>query len=124
MDIAAGFMHPAVERVAQVSSPIDLGPRLQDGRHLASVACSQCHGTDLNGGRGAPGHDLMVKGGYNRQQFRTLMREGTTSGGRDIDPMSVVARASFSHFTDAEIDALFDYLDARDVALAKPAPKP
>ena len=31
--------------------------------------------------------------------------------------MSETARLSFSHFTDAEVDALYDYLDARDVRL-------
>ncbi len=123
VDLALGFMHPEVDRIAAARPPIDLGPRYESGRHLAAVACGQCHGTDLSGGRGAPGPDLMVRGGYSRGQFHTLMREGETPSGRELDPMSLVARLSFSHFSDAEIDALYDYLDARDVRLGKtPAP--
>ena len=120
VDLALGFMHPEVDRIAAARPPIDLGQRYEAGRHLAAVACGQCHGTDLAGGRGAPGPDMMVRGGYTRAQFHTLMREGETPSGRELDPMSLVARLSFSHFTDAEIDALYDYLDARDVRLAKP----
>ncbi len=119
VDLALGFMHPEVDRIAAARPPLDLGPRYESGRHLAAVACGQCHGTDLSGGHGAPGPDLMVRGGYNRTQFHTLMREGETPSGRELDPMSLVARLSFSHFTDTEIDALFDYLDARDVRLGK-----
>ena len=120
VDLAVGFMHPEVDRIAVARPPLDLGPRYASGRHLAAVSCGQCHGTNLSGGHGAPGPDLMVRGGYNRTQFHTLMREGETPSGRDLDPMSLVARLSFSHFTDAEIDALYDYLDARDVRLGKP----
>jgi hypothetical protein len=28
--------------------------------------------------------------------------------------MTETARSNFSHFTDAEVDAIYDYLDARD----------
>jgi mono/diheme cytochrome c family protein len=122
VDIAVGFLRPEVDRIRAARPPLDLGPATSAGRHLAMVACSQCHGTDLAGGHGAPGPDLMVRGGYSRAQFQALMRKGETVEGRDLEPMSQVARASFSHFTDAEIDQVYAYLDARDVALAKPPP--
>ena len=121
VDIAVGFMHPEVDRIKAGRPPVDLGPATSAGRHLAAAACGQCHGTDLSSGHGAPGPDLMVRGGYSRAQFQTLMRKGETPEGRELDPMSQVARSSFSHFTDAEIDQIYAYLDARDVALAKPA---
>jgi mono/diheme cytochrome c family protein len=123
VDLAVGFMHPEVNRIAGAPRPIDLGPRLEPGRHLAALACAQCHGTDLSSGHGAPGPDLMVRGGYTRAQFHTLMRTGQTPSGRELDLMSETARLSFSHFTDAEIDALYDYLYARDVRLDAAPPK-
>ncbi len=125
VDMAVGFMHPEVGRIAGARAPIDLGPSYQAGRHLAAVACGQCHGTDLSSGHGAPGPDLMVRGGYSRAQFHTLMRTGETPSGRELGLMSETARSSFSHFTDAEVDALYSYLDARDVRLdSKPPAKP
>ena len=122
VDLAVGFMHPEVGRIAGAHAPIDLGSRYAAGRHLAALSCGQCHGTDLSSGHGAPGPDLMVRGGYSRTQFHALMRTGATPSGRELGLMSETARSSFSHFTDAEIEALYDYLDARDVRLDAPPP--
>lgn len=117
-DLALGFGHTEVERIAAAKPPMDLGPRFAAGRHLAAVACGQCHGTDLSSGHGAPGPDLMVHSDYSRRQFHALMRDGDSPTGRDLELMSPTARASFSHFSDAEIDEIYDYLDARDLKLA------
>ena len=122
VDLAVGFMHPEVGRISGARPPIDLGLRFQAGRHLAAISCGQCHGTDLAGGHGAPGPDMMVRGGYSRAQFHALMRTGDTPAGRELGLMSETARASFVHFTDPEIDAIYDYLDARDVRLDGPKP--
>jgi mono/diheme cytochrome c family protein len=121
-DMTAGWMHPEAARLSGVERPIDLGPRYAQGRHLAAMACGQCHGTDLSSGHHAPGPDLMVRGGYSRAQFHTLLRTGETPSGRELDLMSETARLSFSHFSDAEIDALYDYLFARDVKLDAAGP--
>ena len=75
-----------------------------------------------SGGHGAPGPDLMVRGGYSLAQFRALMHDGETPAGRELGLMSLTARQSFSHFTDAEVGALYAYLAARDVKLG-PAQK-
>ena len=122
VDLAVGFMHPEAGRIAGAPRPLDLGPQFEAGRHLASLACAQCHGTDLTGGHGAPGPDLMVRGGYSLAQFRALMHDGETPAGRELGLMSLTARQSFSHFTDAEVGALYAYLAARDVKLG-PAQK-
>ena len=122
VDLAVGFMHPQAGRIAGAPRPLDLGPQFEAGRHLASLACAQCHGTDLTGGHGAPGPDLMVRGGYSLAQFRALMHDGETPAGRELGLMSLTARQSFSHFTDAEVGALYAYLAARDVRLG-PAQK-
>lgn len=117
VDLAVGFMHPEAGRVADARRPIPVGPAFEAGRHLAALSCGQCHGTDLSSGHGAPGPDLMVRGGYSLKQFRALMRSGETPSGLELDLMSETARLSFSHFTDPEINALYAYLYARDVRL-------
>lgn len=117
-DLAAGIMHTEPERIAAARPPMDLGPRFETGRHLASVDCGQCHGTNLSGRHGAPGPDLEVRGDYSRRQFHVLMRQGDTTSGHELELMSSVAQASFSHFSDAEIDAIYDYLNARDLRLS------
>jgi cytochrome c553 len=116
-DLAAGLLHTETQRAAAAKPPLDLGPRLEAGRHLAALACGQCHGPDLSGGHHAPGPDLTVRGDYDRRQFHALMREGETPSGRDLDLMSATARTSFSHFSDGEIDEIYDYLNARDLRL-------
>ena len=54
---------------------------------------------------------------YDRARFRTLMRTGATADGDSFGLMPRTARTFFSHFSDGEIDAIYDYLDARDQAL-------
>jgi mono/diheme cytochrome c family protein len=113
-NLLAGVFKTAVGRLADAKPPLDAGPRFALGRHLASLACGQCHGTDLGGGRGLPGPDLTVQGYYDRSQFLTLLRTGVAVDDGDMALMSRTARMSFSHFTDNEINAVFDYLEARD----------
>lgn len=95
--------------------PLDLGEQTAPGRYLASIACAGCHGLDLKGRDRflfvSP--DLLVVGGYEREDFRNFMRTGTAVGGRTLPFMSNEAVKEFTHFTDAEIDALYDYLRAR-----------
>jgi hypothetical protein len=57
--------------------------------------------------------DLNVVGAYSRADFRRLMRTGVATGGRQVGLMSEVARGRYAHFTDAEVDAIYDYLAAR-----------
>ena len=116
-NLVAGVFRPETQKLVQARPPLDAGPRLAWGRRVAGVACGQCHGTDLGGARGAPGPDLTVHGYYDRRQFHTLMRTGVAVDDVDMALMSRTAIASFSHFSDGEIDAIYDYLDARDQAL-------
>ncbi len=112
-NIAAGLFKVEAQRLADAKPPLDAGPAFAPGRHLAQVACGQCHGTDLGGG-GGPGPDLTVLGYYDRAQFHTLMRTGESIDDDDMVLMSRTARMNFSHFSDSQIDAIFDYLQARD----------
>ncbi len=113
VNLARGVLQTEVERVAEAKPPIAAGPAVEGGRHLAAVACGQCHGADLNGGPGQPGPDLTVNTYYDRVQFHALMHDK----GRPAENMGLMtqtALTSFTHFTDGEIDAIYDYLMARD----------
>ncbi|MGA0603441.1 c-type cytochrome [Caulobacter sp. KR2-114] len=102
------------DRVARRRPPADPGPAVAEGRHLASVACSQCHGADLAGGQALPGPDITVNGYYDRAQFHRLLRTGDGRTEHDLGVMALTARSNLSHFSDAEIDAIYDYLIQRD----------
>ena len=85
------------------------------GRHLAQVACSECHGLDFAGypDEGTPG--LVVAKAYSAGEFERLMRTGTTKAGGESASglMSRVARGRFAAFTDEEITAIKAFLDRR-----------
>lgn len=85
------------------------------GRHLALVACSECHGMDLAGfpDEGTPG--LVVAKAYDEAEFARLMREGITKAGGESASgmMSNVARDRFAALTDQEVAALKAFLDQR-----------
>jgi cytochrome c553 len=116
-DIASGNYKPAVLMVKDFAKkqPVDLGPRYSLGRYIASTTCEECHNSDLTGKGGAPNPpNLIVVGGYTRDQFETLMTKGIPVGGRKLNPMmSGVAVTRFSHLTPHERDALYAYLRAR-----------
>jgi mono/diheme cytochrome c family protein len=85
-------------------------------RYIVRATCGECHGIDLKGRTQSPDEvvpDLIVAGAYSRDAFRRLMRTGIPTGGRRLRLMDRVARSRFSHFTDGEIDAIYDYLVAR-----------
>jgi mono/diheme cytochrome c family protein len=115
--LATALLRTSADQLARARPPLAAPPGLEAGRHLAEVACARCHGADLGGVRGG-GPDLTVRGYYNRAEFFGLMRRGDLVSEGDMELMNQTARASFSHFTDAEIDAIYAYLDARDRVLA------
>lgn len=86
-------------------------------RYMVRATCGECHGVTLTGNtwpdapRSPP--DLNVAGAYTRADFHRLLRTGVAAGGRQVGLMSQVARNRFSHLTDAEVDAIYDYLAAR-----------
>lgn len=85
------------------------------GRHLALVACSECHGIDLGGfpEEGTPG--FVAAKAYDDAEFARLMREGITKAGGESASgmMSAAARDRFAALTDQEIEALKAFLDRR-----------
>jgi mono/diheme cytochrome c family protein len=94
---------------AYVADPPESAVVLRDraeparGRHLALIACTECHGMDMKGGGKTP--PLAIAKAYTLAQFTTLMRTGKTLAGTDSASgmMSGVARRRFVAFTDDEI---------------------
>lgn len=79
------------------------------GRYLAVTICGECHGENLGGFMDfTPNLALTVA--YSREDFGRLLREGVPIGDRELGLMAEVAQARFSHFTEAEVDALYNYL--------------
>ena len=118
MNLVTGSLKTQVARHAEAGAPVDTG---MPGRHIAQIACTQCHGSGLSGGKGYPAPDLTIRGYYDRKQFHTVMRTGEGLP-RDMKLMAETATSNFSHLTDGEIDALYDYLMARDAKLAAKKP--
>jgi cytochrome c553 len=94
---------------------LDLGPRYARARQMAMTACGECHGTALEGQGGPPPSppNLTIVASYARADFLKFMRTGKAAGNRELPMMSAVARVRISHLTDAELNALYDYLAAR-----------
>ena len=112
--IAAGVLKPAAAFVRESKgiAPVDLGPTHVLGRYITRVTCAECHGPELKGNpRDTP--DLVVAGGYTREQFETLMTSGKPVGGRKLRLMDIVAPERFAKLTPHERDALYAYLKAR-----------
>ena len=111
--IAKGEYKPAADfvREEKALAPIDLGEGHALGRYISRVTCAECHGAELKG-RGNP--DLIVAGGYSREEFDRLMTQGIATGGRKLKPMMEgVSRDRFSKMTPRERGALYAYLKAR-----------
>jgi mono/diheme cytochrome c family protein len=118
-DIASGNYKPAVQLVRERATklPVDLGPQHALGRYITEVSCAECHGPTLDGNPNDPVGkipNLIVVGGYTREQFETLATKGIPVGGRKLNRMMVyVALGRISHLTPHERDALYAYLKAR-----------
>ncbi|MGQ0661253.1 c-type cytochrome [Sphingosinicella sp.] len=106
--------------------PFDAGPATAFGRRLVSLQCAGCHAPDLSGDESMPdvfSPGLSIAGAYSRDQFRVLMRTGRPPGGRDLGMMREAALNELRHYTDAEIDQIYDYLQARARRVTDPPPR-
>jgi cytochrome c553 len=94
---------------------LDLGPHYARAREMAMTACGECHGTSLEGQSGGPlpPPNLSIVASYERADFLKFMHTGKAAGNRELPMMSAVARVRISHLSDAELNALYDYLAAR-----------
>ena len=82
------------------------------GRHLALIACTECHGRHFEGDPQIKAPPLAIAKAYTPEQFATLMRTGNTLAGKASQTglMSEVARARFSHLRPEEVRALYEWL--------------
>jgi cytochrome c553 len=113
--IADGKLMPAAQWVqkAKGTAPADPGRRHALGLYISMVTCAECHGADLKGNPGDT-PDLVVAGGYSRDEFEKLITQGVPTGGRKLkELMEAVAQNRFSRLTPHERDALYAYLKAR-----------
>ena len=83
------------------------------GERLAYlVGCINCHHQTPKDVINAP-HLVMVQA-YSFPEFKKLMKTGITRAGRDMlaesSLMGIVAKEQFSHFTEAEVRAVYDFL--------------
>jgi hypothetical protein len=83
------------------------------GEHLVyTVGCVNCHHQTPREIINAP--PLVIVKTYSLTEFRRLMKSGITRTGRDMlaqsSIMGIVASEQFSHFTDDEVKAVYDFL--------------
>jgi cytochrome c553 len=124
LGVVMGKFKTAPQLVAEyaVQEPIPAGTQLEGGRQLAITKCSGCHGADLAGKEVEPGEispDLDVVGAYERAPFKRLLRSGVPAGGQKLRMMGPTARSDLSHMTDAEIESVYAYLQARAQRLSR-----
>ena len=69
-------------------------------------------GPDLQGvdGPAFATPSLAITRAYTIDHFRTLMATGVPLGGRELDPMALMSRKRFSHFTETEVEAIHAFL--------------
>lgn len=122
--LAAGKYHP-YDGDPPESEPILLDRQERNrGRHLAQIACAECHGGDLEGGPelGAPA--LAIAKAYSRDQFTRLLHTGITMDGMESKTglMTGVARSRFTAFSDAEVRDLHGFLTGSTSSRRPPPP--
>jgi mono/diheme cytochrome c family protein len=108
-----GRLVPSVIETRNAPSSLDMGPRYDGGRYLVRIACSECHGADLQGAPAQGVPDLDVIFHYDRAAFFNLLRRGLGAIGRRVPVMRRLAARRFHVLADFEVMALYDYLDAR-----------
>ena len=111
--VAVGQFKTVAQLIAETVPPPDATNReAAYGRYLARTTCASCHGTSLRGDSNPDftSPSLQLVAAYSPESFTQLMRAGVALGGRNLGTMSPWARQHLSHFTDAEIAALYNYL--------------
>lgn len=122
IDLAGGFVlfpATAVDHDAVDDPDPAPGRTVEYGSYLARL-CTGCHGETFSGGPipGAPPemgiplnltpHETGLQG-WTEEQFRTVLREGRTPSGHQIDPAQM-PYPTMGRMTDDEIGALFLFL--------------
>lgn len=108
--IATGQMGASVKLEPTEPPVLDRTDPISLGRYLVKSACTECHGSKLEGSEFVESPNLLVSAGYQDEDFTRLMRTGIGIGNRDLGKMTAMGRDRFSSFTDEEIRAIRAYL--------------
>lgn len=124
LGVVMGKFRTAPQLVSEyaVREAIPEGVQLETGRQLVITKCSACHNADLTGKEVSPGNispDLTIVGAYDLPGFKKLLRSGIPAGGQKLPMMGPTARSDLSHMTDAEIESVYAYLQARAQHLSR-----
>ncbi len=96
------------------STPPKLRPaNAKMGEYMTQISCTECHGEDLQGFADMIPSLSMVNA-YSLEQFKTLLSTGKALGDRDVGVMSQVAKSRFTHLTEEEVSAIYEYIKSRD----------
>jgi mono/diheme cytochrome c family protein len=120
MAISGGGLLATVEGARPTLPDRDPAPTRRYGAYLGYVVCSSCHGDDMFGGenpdpKGPPGSNLAVVAAWSLEGFKTVLREGLTPDGRQLDPQWMPVNST-RHFNDMEIEALYKYLTSLTIS--------
>ena len=85
----------------------------QQGEYMTLIACTECHGQNLQGFGDMIPSLSMVKA-YSLEEFKTLLSTGRALGDRDVGVMSIVAKSRFTHMTEAEMATVYEHIKSQD----------
>jgi mono/diheme cytochrome c family protein len=113
-DVQQGLLGDAQAQIRKyrASQPVDLGPKYAWGRYMVQPTCTGCHNNALQGWTNFT-PNLDIAGAYSKAELTQLLTTGKGKQGRDVGPMSEIAREHFSYLTPHERDAIVDYILAR-----------
>lgn len=113
------FSAELIDHTAPRPDVVPSGPTAAYGAYITTVGgCIDCHGARLAGGRVPasgpevpPAANLTPGGelnGWSSEDFRRVMREGITPGGRQIN--TAMPWQQMGQMTDEELEAVWQYL--------------
>lgn len=114
--LAKGDVKLAAESIGLLPPPVkgsDPADPVRHGQYLVMNFCAECHGQNLEGFPVINAPPLLVAKGYSPEQFARLMRDGIAIGDRELRIMTSASRARFTHFTEAELQAVYAFLQSR-----------
>lgn len=113
-DVEQGLLGNAQAQIRKYRDqpPPELSARHAWGRYIAQTTCTACHNNALQGWPNFT-PSLDIAGSYAKPELMRLLTNGQGKDGKDVGPMSDVARHQFSHLTPHEREAVVDYVLAR-----------